>query len=172
MTAAAAEALTTAEAGIIKGIASAAVAQEAEAEARRIELAEAAAASEQRRGELFRRRNKLSAARLEATAEAEMAAAALVKAFGSVQELAADELAVRGELGEPGLGLGAEGLARRLSAYLSGLLKTLPRAMDRRFGGVKLTNCAARDAKDWVAAERRATNSKTGGSDADNHAKN
>ena len=40
-TAATAEALTTAEAGILKGIASAALAQEAEAEARRLELAEA-----------------------------------------------------------------------------------------------------------------------------------
>ncbi len=77
-----------------------------------------------------------------------------------------------GELGAAAQGLGAEAQAQPLSRYLSAAMRVLPTAMTRRYGEVRLSNCPHRDAKDWVAAEARATNSKTGGSDADNHAKN
>ena len=161
--------MTTAETGILKGIASAALAQEAEAEKRQQELTEAERAAEKRHTELSRRRDKLSSERLEAVAEAERVAKAMVEAFRRVQELAAAELAVRAEIGESGQGLSAEGLARRLSAYLSSTLKTLPRALDRRYGEIKLTNCASHNARDWSAAEQRATGTKpeTGDDDAD-----
>jgi len=165
------EAVTTARKRVLDGIADAALAQEAEAEARKVELAEAEKAAAERRAKLSRRREKLSAERLAAVTEAEKAAEAMVAVFHNVQELAADELAVRAELGESGMGLSAEGLARRLSAYLSSTLKTLPRAMDRRYGEIKLTNCASHNAKDWTAAEQRATGIKPG-EDHEDHAEN
>ena len=171
MGAATAETATVARKRVLDGIANAALAEEAEAEARRVELAEAEAAAEKRRRELSSQREKLATERLAAVAEAEKAAAAMVAAFRRVQTLASEELAVRAELGESGQGLSAEGLARRLSAYLSSMLKTLPRAMDRRYGEIKLTNCASHNAKDWTAAEQRATGIKPG-EDHEDHAEN
>jgi len=161
MGAATAETATAARGRVLDGIADAALAQEAEAEARKVELAEAEAGAAKRRAGLSSRLEKLSAERLEAVAAAEKAAGALVAALSRIHTLAADEHTIATELGVPAQGLWFGSVARRLSGYLSDALRDIPASTPRRYGELGLTSTPTRGAT-WAEAEAKATGTKTG----------
>ena len=141
-------------------VADEALAAEDETAARAAEQERAEAEAEARRAALTAEKQRLSAARSQSLATAEVAADALVEALASVLEFAALERHVRSELGERQFSVNHLPLEKRLSNYLADSLRRLVGPNAPRWGQLGLPTHFPLEAKTWVETERRQTGEK------------
>ncbi len=132
-----------------------ALAEKAEAKARRKALAEDARAAARERHTLLQRRMVLEGKRLDAVRHAERATGTLVEALADIHGLAAEEAKILCALSLPTVALAPDAVARRLARLLSHTLKNLPTATPHRYGDMNLAQYFPRGAEDWITAEKR-----------------
>jgi hypothetical protein len=134
-------------------IADAALAEFDASEARKVELSEAEAVSEEERLELTAELDRLVTARMGAIASAEIAAGTLVDLFSGILDAAAAERLVRSKLKATQIAVNQDHLIRRLSGYLSDELTRLTGPQVTRFGHLSLARHFPLGGRSWVEDE-------------------
>ncbi len=130
-----------------------ALAEEDEAEARKVKRSEAEAVAAAETEELTAELDRLVGARMQAIGAAEVTARALVDQFAAIIDAAARERTVRSRLKAPQLAVNQDGLMRRLSGYLSDELTRLTGPQVTRFGHLSLARHFPLGGRSWVEDE-------------------
>ena len=142
------------EVRVLRPGAQAIIAQEQEAEAARLAGEEAQRREAERMAALHARIAELFAERLATAERAQGAAENMAKELALLHRVTADEYAARKEAGEIVRALAGEPTKRRISGYLSGVLRLATGKSQQRYGVIMLAQTSKVE-PNWADAERK-----------------